>query len=88
MTLFDHSQRLIKYDGVSKSVNKAECQSLVGSLVYAAVATRPDISYSVEYQISTNYDYMRTLLCLIVGGFELAGGVDIFLNFSKVGGGS
>ena len=28
-----------------------------------------------------------TLLCLIVGGFELAGGVDIFLNFSKVGGG-
>ena len=28
-----------------------------------------------------------TLLCLIVGGFELAGGVDIFLNFPKVGGG-
>ena len=59
LTPFDHSQRLIKYDGVSKSVDKAECQSLVGSFVYAAVATRPDISHSVEYQISTNYYYMR-----------------------------
>ena len=44
---FDHNQRLVKDDGISKSVDKAEYQSLVGSLLYAAVATRPDISYSV-----------------------------------------
>ena len=43
----DHNQRLVKDDGVSKSVDKAEYQSLVGSLLYAAIATRPDISYSV-----------------------------------------
>ena len=37
----------MKDDGVSKSVDKREYQSLVGSLLYAAIATRSDISYSV-----------------------------------------
>ena len=30
---------------------------------------------------------VNTLLCLIVGGVRISRGVDIFLNFSKVGGG-
>ena len=32
------------------------------------------------------FGVLTTLLSSIVGQFELAGGVDIFLNFSKVGG--
>jgi len=43
----DVSVILIKDDGVSKPVNQINYQSMVGSLLYAATATRPDISYAV-----------------------------------------
>ena len=39
----DISVKLTKDDGVSKDVDAAEYQSLVGSLLYVAIATRPDI---------------------------------------------
>jgi hypothetical protein len=38
--------KLVKSDG-SKSVNQRSYQSLIGSLLYLAIATRPDIAYSV-----------------------------------------
>ena len=40
--------RLRKDDGVSKAVNPVLYQSMVGSLLYAGIATRPDISHAVE----------------------------------------
>ena len=43
----DTSVRLKKDDGVSKEVDPIAYQSMVGSLLYAACATRPDISYAV-----------------------------------------
>ena len=43
----DISVKLTKDDGVSKEVDSTEYQSLVGSLLYAAIATRPDISQAV-----------------------------------------
>ena len=43
----DISVKLTKDDGVSKDVDAAEYQSLVGSLLYVAIATRPDISQAV-----------------------------------------
>ena len=43
----DISVKLTKDDGVSKEVDSTEYQSLVGSLLYAAIATRPNISQAV-----------------------------------------
>ena len=43
----DPNVKLCKDDGVSKSVDSIMYQSMVGSLLYAAIATRPDISHAV-----------------------------------------
>ena len=44
----DSNDRLMKDDGVSKQLkDKAQYQSMVGSLFYAAMATRPDIAQAV-----------------------------------------
>lgn len=43
----DPNVRLCKDDGVSKNVDPVFYQSVVGSLLYAAMATRPDISQAV-----------------------------------------
>ncbi|KAJ8381146.1 hypothetical protein SKAU_G00019240 [Synaphobranchus kaupii] len=44
----DANVKLKKSDGVSKPVNQSTYQSIVGSLLYAAMATRPDIAQAVS----------------------------------------
>lgn len=44
----DVNVKLVKDDGVSKPADQELYQSLVGSLLYAAVATRPDIAQAVS----------------------------------------
>ncbi|KAM3869082.1 uncharacterized protein ACN63O_006460 [Diretmus argenteus] len=44
----DANVKLKKGDGVSKPVNQSTYQSMVGSLLYAAMATRPDIAQAVS----------------------------------------
>ena len=46
-TPMDLNVKLVKDDGYSKPVGVVQYQSMVGSLIYAAIATRPDISYAV-----------------------------------------
>lgn len=43
----DTSVKLLKDDGLSKPVDPVSYQSMVGSLLYAAIATRPDIAQAV-----------------------------------------
>ena len=43
----DINVKLIKDDGVSKPVDPANYQSMVGSLLYASIGTRPDIAQAV-----------------------------------------
>jgi len=44
----DANVKLKKDDGVSKSVDSSTYQSMVGNLLYAAMATRPDIAQAVS----------------------------------------
>ena len=44
----DVNVKLVKDDGVSKPADRELYQSLAGSLLYAAVATRPDIAQAVS----------------------------------------
>lgn len=44
----DANVKLKRDDGVSKPVNPSTYQSMVGSLLYAAMATRPDIAQAVS----------------------------------------
>ncbi|KAL7371770.1 hypothetical protein ABVT39_004778 [Epinephelus coioides] len=44
----DANVKLKKDDGVSKPVNPSTYQSMVGSLLYAAMATQPDIAQAVS----------------------------------------
>ena len=43
----DLNVKLEKNDGVSKTVDPTQYQSIVGSLLYAAIATRPEITQAV-----------------------------------------
>ena len=47
VTPADINVKLVKNDGVSKSVDRVSYQSMVGSLLYASIATRPDIAQAV-----------------------------------------
>ena len=46
-TPMDQNVKLVKDDGFSKSVEPVRYQSMIGSLLYAAIGTRPDISHAV-----------------------------------------
>jgi hypothetical protein len=46
-TPIDVNVKLVKDDGYSKAADPVEYQSMVGSLIYAAIATRPDIAHAV-----------------------------------------
>ena len=47
LTPADVNVKLVKGDGVSKEVDPVMYQSMVGSLLYTAMATRPDIAHAV-----------------------------------------
>ena len=49
----DVNVKLVKDYGVSKPADQDLYQSLVGSLLYAAVATRPDIAQAVSVVAKT-----------------------------------
>ena len=46
--------KLVKDDGISKSVDSIHYQSIVGSLLYASIAVRPDIAQTVGAVLKFN----------------------------------
>lgn len=52
----DPNIKFRKDDGISKKVESNMYQSMIGSLLYAAMATRPDIAYSVSVLSRYNSD--------------------------------
>ncbi|CAK1595645.1 unnamed protein product [Parnassius mnemosyne] len=59
LTPIDVNVKLMKPESVNESVMKQyPYQSLVGALMFLAVSTRPDVTYSVNYlsQFNTNYN--------------------------------
>ena len=54
MTPADINVKLLKNDGVSKSVDRVSYQLMVGSLLYASIAIRPDIAQAVGAVLKFN----------------------------------
>ena len=50
----DANVKMVKDDRVSKPVHPAHYQSMVGSLLYAAITTRPDIAHAVGVVLKFN----------------------------------
>ena len=47
-TSMDLNVKHVANDGCSKAIDKSHYQSMKGTLLYAVIATRPDISHAVE----------------------------------------
>jgi len=74
----DVSVKLTKDDGVSKPVDQINYQSMVGSLLYAATATRPDISPAVgavskfnSCPTEAHLTAVKRILCYLMGTINL-----------------
>ena len=82
----DPNVKLVKNDGVSKRVDSVNYQSIVGSLLYAAVATRPDIAQSVSAVSKFNAEPTESHLTAAKRILRyLKGTIDLCLMYQKTG---
>ena len=83
-TPMDINVKLEKDDGVSKPVDAVKYQSMVGSLLYAAIATRPDIAHAVGVVSKFNSKPTEAHLSAVKRIFRyLKGTVDLALRYQK-----
>jgi hypothetical protein len=76
--------KLVKEDS-SKPVSQTDYQSMIGSLLYLAISTRPDISYSVGALSKFNACPTETHLTAVKRVFRcLQGTRQLMLKYSKV----
>ena len=76
--------QLVKDDGVSKEVNPIAYQSMVGSLLYAAITTRPDIAQAVGAVTKFNSKPSEVHLTAVKRILRyLKGTVDLALKYQK-----
>jgi len=82
-TPIDQNVKLVKDDGHSKPVNSVHYQSMVGSLLYAAMATRPDIAHAVsvvsKFSASPTTAHMTAVKRILV---YLKGTLNLSLQYS------
>ena len=74
----DVNVKLVKNDGVNKPVNQVNYQSMVGSLLYASIATRPDIAQAVGAVSKFNFcpteahlTAVKRIFCYLKGTINL-----------------
>lgn len=79
----DVNVKLVKNDGVSKEVDPVMYQSMVGSLLYAAMATRPDIAHAVGVVSKFNSNPTEAHLTAVKRILRyLKGTIDLALRFN------
>jgi hypothetical protein len=81
------SVKIAKCDGVSKDLDRTKCryQSMVGSLLHAAMATRPDISYAVGVVSKFSEKPSEAHFTAVKRIFQyLKGTVDLALKYQKL----
>ena len=82
----DPIETLQKDDGVSKAVNPVVYQSMIGSLLYAAVGTRPDISHAVGVALKFSSKPAEAHLRVVKRIYHyLKGNLDVTLKYKKSG---
>ena len=80
----DLSAKLVKEDGISKDVDQVKYQSMVGSLLYADMATHPDIAQAVGAVSKFNAKPSEAHLTAAKGILQyLRGTVDLALRYHK-----
>ena len=80
----DINVSLVKNDGVSKEVDSTLYQSMVGSLLYAAMATRPDIAQAVGTVSKYNSNPTEAHLTAVKRVFRyLKGTLNLCLKYQK-----
>ena len=76
--------KLVKNDGVSKPVNPVNYQSMVGSLLYAAITTRPDIAQAVGAVSKFNSCPTEAHLTAVKQIFRyLKGTIDLCIKYER-----
>ena len=85
-TPMDPNVKLVKDDGYSKKVNPIHYQSMVGSLLHAARATRPDIAHAVSTVSKFNAEPTQAHLTAVKRIFRyLKGKIDVVLQHKSTG---
>ena len=80
----DINVKLVKNDGVSKPVNPLNYQSMVGSLLYAAITTRPDIAQAVGAVSKFNSCPTEAHLTAVKRIFRyLKGTIDLCIKYER-----
>ena len=83
----DLNVKLVKDDGYSKPVDAVQYQSMVGSLIYAAIATRPDIAHAVAALAKFNSSPTEAHLTAVKRVFRyLKGTVQLRLQYQETDG--
>ena len=84
-TPMDLNVKLVANYGHSKSVDKVRYQSMIGSLLYIAIATRPDISQAVGALSKFNSAPMEAHLTAVKRLFcYLKGTINMSLQFKRM----
>ena len=80
----DINVKLVKNDGVSKPVNPLNYQSMVGSLLYAAITTRPDTGQAVGAVSKFNSCPTKAHLTAVKRIFRyLKGTIDLCIKYER-----
>ncbi len=86
-TPMDLNVKLMKDDGHSKKVDSVQYQSMVGSLLHAARATRPDIAHAVSVVSKFNAEPTEAHLTAVKRIFRyLKGTLDLVLQYKVTDG--